>query len=335
MVIRYTCRKCKSVLKISDDLAGTDGKCPRCKVGFKVPEPIPEVDEAAEDIDQPDPTVDVAERVRTEDDAAEPEFTEAFADLVDMPMELTPPVDLSAMDEFDSMAGHEPANAALAQASVTAAPEAPKPSVAELMRAHEEAKKKKGAAKKKDKGSLEGAAAAADVMTAGTAASALTRTYDKKRSGGSESPTLTRDERRQVAQRDALVTYAKKAIPALAGLLVCGYFVFSWAFSVPLPDLVNVTGVVTRDGAPLAGAMVQFAPTAAADGAQLENATPSTGVTDADGNFMMMYDPVNPGVLPGDHMVSISTVSGLTYPLPSKDQKKTVSSDARVFNFSL
>ncbi|MDG1893570.1 MAG: hypothetical protein P8J37_01545 [Fuerstiella sp.] len=252
-----------------------------------------------------------------------------------MPTELTPPVDLSAMDEFDPIPGLEPDNGAFAQVEVTSPPEAPKPSVAELMRAHEEVKKKKAATKKKDKGSLEGAAAAADIMTTGTAASALTRTYDKKRGSGSDAPILTRDERRQAEQRDAAISYAKKAIPSLAGMVICGYFLFRWAFSAALPDLEYVTGVVTRNDAPLAGVVVQFAPLAPAGGMPLENATPSTGITDSNGEFILMYDPDNAGVLPGVHEVSISTVSGAVYPMGADSRQKTVSSDSKKFNFSL
>jgi phage FluMu protein Com len=39
MTIRYKCDKCGSVLKIKDRLAGTAGKCPKCKTKFQVPEP--------------------------------------------------------------------------------------------------------------------------------------------------------------------------------------------------------------------------------------------------------------------------------------------------------
>ena len=39
MTIRFTCDQCGSVLKIKDELAGTDGKCPKCKKRFIVPEP--------------------------------------------------------------------------------------------------------------------------------------------------------------------------------------------------------------------------------------------------------------------------------------------------------
>ncbi len=39
MTIRYQCEKCGSILKIKDRLAGTAGKCPKCKTDFRVPEP--------------------------------------------------------------------------------------------------------------------------------------------------------------------------------------------------------------------------------------------------------------------------------------------------------
>ena len=38
MTIRFTCAGCGSLLKIKDDLAGTDGKCPKCKTEFVVPD---------------------------------------------------------------------------------------------------------------------------------------------------------------------------------------------------------------------------------------------------------------------------------------------------------
>ena len=39
MTIRFTCSECASVLKIKDELAGTNGKCPKCKTPFIVPSP--------------------------------------------------------------------------------------------------------------------------------------------------------------------------------------------------------------------------------------------------------------------------------------------------------
>ena len=38
MTIRFTCKECSSVLKIKDELAGTKGRCPKCKTEFVVPE---------------------------------------------------------------------------------------------------------------------------------------------------------------------------------------------------------------------------------------------------------------------------------------------------------
>ena len=60
MTIRFTCDKCGSVLKIKDALAGTDGKCPKCKTRFIVPEP---------DLNDPSdssPALSVPEEVPTE-----------------------------------------------------------------------------------------------------------------------------------------------------------------------------------------------------------------------------------------------------------------------------
>ena len=39
MTIRFTCAECASVLKIKDELAGTSGRCPKCKTNFVVPLP--------------------------------------------------------------------------------------------------------------------------------------------------------------------------------------------------------------------------------------------------------------------------------------------------------
>ncbi len=41
MTIRFTCAECDSVLKIKDELAGSPGRCPKCKTKFIVPSPQP------------------------------------------------------------------------------------------------------------------------------------------------------------------------------------------------------------------------------------------------------------------------------------------------------
>jgi len=39
-MIKYKCEECSSTLTIKDELAGTAGKCPKCKTKFRVPEPV-------------------------------------------------------------------------------------------------------------------------------------------------------------------------------------------------------------------------------------------------------------------------------------------------------
>src|SRR5712671_3398652 len=37
MTIRYKCKECGALLNVKDELAGTQGHCPRCQVEFTVP----------------------------------------------------------------------------------------------------------------------------------------------------------------------------------------------------------------------------------------------------------------------------------------------------------
>ena len=72
MTIRYTCHGCESVLKIKDEKAGTNGRCPKCKTEFVVPFPADDIDGDAHGHSKP--------------------VMDALVDDVDMPIELTPEV---------------------------------------------------------------------------------------------------------------------------------------------------------------------------------------------------------------------------------------------------
>ena len=65
-----------------------------------------------------------------------------------------------------------------------------------------------------------------------------------------------------------------------------------------LPELGNVTGVVTLDGEPLPGASVEFVP---------ENRNPSIGLTDEQGRYTLTFHASADGALIGEHKVRIST----------------------------
>lgn len=86
MTIRYTCPGCESVLKIKDEKAGTDAKCPKCKRAFVVPQP--EEDDGIEIESAPSGKITAAAPVDLPIDLP-----------VDMPIELTPEV--PAGEEFD------------------------------------------------------------------------------------------------------------------------------------------------------------------------------------------------------------------------------------------
>ena len=63
------------------------------------------------------------------------------------------------------------------------------------------------------------------------------------------------------------------------------------------PDTAPVTGTVTLDGQPLEGATVNFKPGG--------GGRPSRGITDADGNYELMYSGTVQGAMLGTHTVSI------------------------------
>lgn len=72
------------------------------------------------------------------------------------------------------------------------------------------------------------------------------------------------------------------------------------------PPLVPVSGVVTLDNEPVAGAAVMFMP--------LAGGRPAQGVTDAAGKFRLSTFEDNDGALVGNHQVTITKVevTGMT-----------------------
>jgi hypothetical protein len=62
--------------------------------------------------------------------------------------------------------------------------------------------------------------------------------------------------------------------------------------------LVEVTGIVTLDGRPLAGAKVCF---------EADDKRQAIGRTNATGAYQLMYDSRTPGVMPGKNTVRITT----------------------------
>lgn len=326
MTIRYECAECSSVLKIKDELAGTRGKCPKCKTAFVVPdadtdEDIPgiEIDTEAQHADEPEDDTD---------------------DLVDMPMDLTPDIEFSdemmpgSGTDFDPMdvlsgSGTRPAAAA--------APKERKPSVAELMKEFEDTKKKKADAKahRSGKSGLEAAAdAASEMVTSGSAADALSRTYTQKRTKAGEAPPATREERRAAEEREAMKRMVLIGSTSLVAVGILGYFFFGWLLSDPLPNLEYVSGVVRQEGKPVPGMIVMFAPINKAEDGALSGS--SIGTTNENGEYVLMYDPSHSGAVLGEHQVELSNSEGVSFTIPEPDRRRTVSdSGDNVFDFNL
>ncbi len=77
---------------------------------------------------------------------------------------------------------------------------------------------------------------------------------------------------------------------------------------------VKVEGVVTLDGTPLRGAMVQFVPIGSAG-------KPATGVTGDDGTFRLTTRSSNDGAMPGEYKVVITEIP------ESNDSSRSINPD--------
>ena len=71
------------------------------------------------------------------------------------------------------------------------------------------------------------------------------------------------------------------------------------------PAVAPVTGIVTQDGQPLNGAMVEFQP---------DKGAPSYGITDETGRYQIQYQTNRMGALLGHHYVSVRTEGEVTDP---------------------
>src|SRR5262245_8916843 len=85
-------------------------------------------------------------------------------------------------------------------------------------------------------------------------------------------------------------------------------------------NVVPVSGRVTLNGKPLAGAVVTFQPQTGRDSAQPATSG-SAGRTDAQGRFTLrLVAPDRPGAAPGEHTVTISTAAGDPRASPAKEE---------------
>jgi len=304
MTIRYTCEKCESVLKIKDEKAGTEGKCPKCKTKFLIP--APEADSGADETD----------------------MSELSEDQVDMPLELTPAVeDMEDFDPMDVLADSSSAAKKKPAPAVSDSTAENRPSVAELMRDFEATKKPKekkaSAAKSKQSASME---------TIGTAADALSRRYQQKRNKASEPE----EPKKEVdPERELMYDFIKKAALGVLAIFVLSYGLIWWMNQETYegPPLAEATGIVTQNGQPLVGVQVSFKPI---PGPDQQGMSTSSSMTDEEGRFRLKLTDQFSGVAIGTHNVIIFDKSGIPMALPPEIATKTVTEDGpNEFQFNL
>ncbi|HEY2250110.1 MAG TPA: hypothetical protein VGH74_03575 [Planctomycetaceae bacterium] len=299
MTIRYKCPECGAALNINDELAGTEGNCPRCQSQFVVPAPEAEAVPKAEAVPRSAAEVERPARGRaagagaplSEDDIgdflnSEPSPSSSGGQIPsldsddELPTEQTNPFDQDR-EESDSD-----------------------------KRSRKQKSKRGGSAAAKSD-STESASIAKSLMGKG-ATSAEAPEPDqagkkkRKQFGGSE-------ERRPgelTGIKDVVTYFAKMGWPFVAGagafLGLCVYLSFSMMKHFEAPPLARVTGTVTLDGKPLKDAIVKFVPQTTKENYSLGT---SFGMTDASGKYDLSYanDDGTPimGAVIGKHQVQI------------------------------
>lgn len=312
MTIRYTCRECASVLKIKDEKAGTNGKCPKCKTEFVVPTPASE-DDIEVEVDGP----------ATASSPAPP-----LDDDVDMPIELTPEVaEDPDFDPLDVLSAPSPAKPTSAATRSTSFGTDKKPSVAELMRDFE-AGKKKDRKTESTPDAVRPSVAASTEQTAGSAADALSKAYQQKRDSAN-APKVSAKDVQAAEQRALLMEFVKKkAAPAIAAIVVVfyGYYWYMFSESYKGLPLYPVTGKVISQTEPVEGLRVQFRPLSESID---DTRTSAEGTTAKDGSFRLVYEIPYEGAPEGKYEVVIFGSSGAPMPLSEGTPMLSVSASGK------
>jgi hypothetical protein len=269
MPIRYKCQECGSVLKIKDELAGTDGRCPKCKREFVVPAADVGGESAAQPAAADDADFDPVAFL-LDDGGAEPASRSAPAAAPEKKTRQPVPRETAASGEA---------------AAADAPPQRPKRSRAPAG---------------------ESAAESAGAMLGGTASSnakqLLTRSMEESRVRAAEMPEEPEEEKVDYSEFIKLLTTRILPGGAVVILLCVGlYMISSSWFSTDLPELGRVSGVVTRSGAPLPNAQITFMPLDI-------RASSATAITDEAGEYTLYYQEGVPGAVVGKNRVFVEAL---------------------------
>ena len=331
MTIRVTCDKCASVLKIKDELAGTDGKCPKCKTRFIVPQPTAE--DSAEDApsevlaastaapksslakeSSPPEEPPAAVKAPSKPTAKSPEkpaakpaekpgkkpAVEAEFDLDSFLMDgpkKKPSLDSTPEPTSRSpMPGGSPSRNGGGGFSLDDDESAPDPAKDSPAPTRKWGAKKEGSA-----------AAAADSSLGSTNAAKdlLAKSMEESRVRASQMPE--EEPRFNFDIAGLIREIGVKGIGSVVGVIVAVFGLW-WVMNnmmgskLKLPPLGYVSGTVTIGGKPAVGVKVYLTPiNSEIEGAKKkEIARDSIGLTDAEGNFVLYYSEDIQGAKVGD-----------------------------------
>jgi hypothetical protein len=326
MSIRYECEHCGSVLKIKNDLAGKPGKCPKCKTSFTVPNPIDETESLHEPGDvrnPPDEDSKLATTLSASDSSGDFDI-DAFLMQDDSPGNSggTTSVKTAKKTAKERQQGlsddlnEEPKpkkSKSLPDADsqetfqIRRGPDADGRSVAAVLAGDDQGDETPVPARRPP-----GTNPNAPASNVASELLSLSAKKGKKTSWNDVDPQKKEEPS---FDWDALKYELKtKLLPAVVGAVVLYglfYFVLSPMFGDKpfVPKLAIVTGKATVDGKPLVGATIWFHPenkTQEYKGKKYKVGS-SQGVTDSSGQFEMIYDKDNKGVVVGVCRVQVET----------------------------
>lgn len=326
MTIRYKCDACDSVLKIKDELAGTDGKCPKCKKKFTVPT----LEEAAEEAAKSGSSAGSSSAATEE--AAPPPKASPAKDEAKAPAEKEAPPEKAPGKKAPAATKEAPAPADEAKAKKPV-PAASAPgdedadddefdAAAFLMEGNDGSSKPSAgltepAGPPKPGGPPTDAQGRRHIIPPSMTASATAAPQEQGATGEKNASANARDllaksseesrvrsaglppeeEKEPWFDWEGLRRELLRGLPAIAGIIVAAvglyFFVDIMLGSrIELPELARVRGKVTIDGAPFANIKVNLSPVSRSveikPGKKLSLRT-ATAITDENGEFDLYY----------------------------------------------
>lgn len=328
MTIRYQCKECGSVLNIKDEKAGTQGRCPKCKGEFVVPQPEQAAalvaDAAAESVAAAESKPAAA--ATGNDDLSEDEIEKLLESKEGLPAadsdysvtgddsddESDSDSDDGLDDDDDLDDGLDDDVPGSDSDDEVGAPRDTKPG-----KAKGQAGRGKGKKDKPERSTVPQAAPAdiaKNLMARGDKkggdkkGSVAVAERDGKKSSRPFGGDDRDDEAGGFSVKEIVGYFARNALPIVLLLSAgIGYYIYwfrQWEKG-EIPPLAPVSGTVKLDGKPLAQAQVLFIPVAEGQQPNLKLG-PSVAFTDEAGRYTLVYKSPITGAVIGKHLVQIS-----------------------------